>query len=846
MSEVLEFFLRFLSQFAGGPGPMENSLVRFGLTAILWGALLIVAWSRQRNQDLPREKLLVWGFGLGFTSAVLMVAFVSLQILEVIEREATYAVLVPLDRALAMASVVVVAGAFLRYILDDARLARGYLLAGLAATILCLMIALWQWPLHLDIVTEDRFHATWGAWLFPVSSSIFIAVATVLLQRQGGWLRSVVSIALLCFLVAEFLLLTNYATDRNHSDVLCPIGNSFRILAIPLLGYVYLREQAIEKRQAEKALEAYRHHLEELVEERTAELTAVNAQLAAQNVVAATLSRSLDLETILDTALDVVLSVVEMDVGLVFLWDPDVGELTLQSRRGQILQGEAQGSEQGWGRYKATSAEAVTSLRTIVHPGSDSSGGYGAPDTAGEGREMLVSAPLVSKGRAVGALTLGSHRAEPIQQPELELVTAIGQQIGMAIENAHLYQVAERSAEMLTLLHQVSMVLTSTLDPAKIYDQIAEQSVKLLGCQMACIFTWGEEEPSVELVTSYGVNEAEGSLLWTRPDASGCLQDLVTCQPSLAIGNAQDDRRIPPAWREGLGVRALLCVPIRGSDEQLGSLFLMDRRAARHWRLEELELIESFVNRAAVALMNAKLHKQLEWAAALEERQRIAADMHDGLAQTMSILGLRVDDVMELMAAGTGSKALDELSDIRGIVEQVSVDVRRSIASLHETPQPRRSLQEMLSDLPDQLPIGDGPAIDLVYRVQEPLFLPLEQATEALLVVQEALLNAGRHAQAERISLLLEHREREIRMTVEDDGRGFDPSAWWKNSQDHFGLSIMHARAARIGARLQIDSAPGEGARVILAVPSEGRDQSPHLAAQQDAVRETTATQGIE
>jgi signal transduction histidine kinase/multidrug transporter EmrE-like cation transporter len=842
MSEILEFFLQFLSQFAGGPGPMENSLVRFGMTAILWGALLIVAWSRQRNQDLPREKLLVWGFGLGFTSAVLMVAFVSLQMLEVIERQATYAVLVPLDRALAMASVVVVAGAFLRYILDDARLARVYLLAGLAATILCLMIALWQWPLHLDIVSEDRFHSTWGAWLFPVASSTFMVIATVLLRRKRGWLSNVVSIALLFFLVAEFMLLTNYATDRMYSDVLCPIGNSFRILAIPLLGYVYLREQAIEKRRAEGALEAYRHHLEELVEERTAELTAVNAKLAAQNAVAATLSRSLELETILDTTLDVVLSVAEMDVGLIFLWDPAVGELTLQSSRGQVAPGEAQGRDP----YVEISAEAVAGLRAVIQPGSDPSGSHRGAEVAGAGPQMLISAPLVAKGRAVGALTLGSRRVGPIQEAEMELVTAIGQQIGMAIENAHLYLTAERSAEMLTLLHQVSIVLTSTLDPAKIYDQIAEQSVKLLGCQMACIFARGEQEHEAGLVSIYGMSEADAHLLQADRAPSGCLQELITCQPSIAIGDAQDDPRIPAAWREVLGVRAFLCVPIRGSDEQLGSLFLMDRRAAWHWRLEELELIESFVNRAAVALMNAKLHKQLEWAAALEERQRIAADMHDGLAQTTSILGLRVDDVMELIAAGSGSEAIEELSDIRGIVEQVSVDVRRSIASLHETPQPRRSLQEMLSDLPDQLPTENGPAIDLVYRVQEPLFLPLEQATEAMLVVQEALLNARRHGQAQQISLLLERDEGEIRMTVEDDGRGFDPSAWWKNSQDHFGVSIMHARAARIGARLQIDSVPGEGTRVILALRLEGHDHGPRLGAvKQDTARGTTATQGI-
>lgn len=818
MSEVLEFLLQLLSQFAGGPGPMENNLARFGLRAILWGALLIVARLRQRQKDLPRERLLAWGFGLGFAGALIMTAFVSLQMLNVIEREAAYVILVPLERALSMAAIVVVAGAFLRHILDDVRLARGYLQVGLAVAMICLVIAYWQWPHYLATYTEARFHETWGAWLFHVPLSILIAVAIFSLRRSRGWLRNVVAMALIFFFLGEFLQLVNYATDRNYSYVICPIGNSFHILAIPLLGYVYLREQAIEKRQAEKALEAYHEHLEDLVKERTAEVTTANAKLAAQNAVAATLSRSLELETILDTAVDVVLSVLEIEIGLVFLLDPDGEGLVLQSCHGQISQDEAKGSNRDWGCCVEISSEAVTGLRAVVHSVSEYSGGHPESNIVREGLEVLISTPLVSKGRAVGALTLGSRRAETVQQAELELLTAIGQQIGMAIENARLYRAAERSAQELTLLHQVSIFLTSTFDSARIYDEIAEQSVKLLSCQMTCILAWDEELQEVELVSSYGMSEAQGEILRAQPGASALITDLVTKHESVAIGDARVDPRVPPVWREKLGIRALLCVPIWGSEESLGFLFLMDRETPRLWRLGELELIESFVNRAAVALMNANLHNQLEWAAALEERQRIAADMHDGLAQTVSILGLRTDQTAELLATGSVREAVEELGHIREIVGRVGTDVRRSIASLKETPGPRRSLQELLSDLPDQFRLGDEPEADLTFRVEEPLFLPQERAAETLLVAQEALLNAQRHAQAQRIALLLEPHGQEVSITVEDDGRGFDPSEWWKDSHDHFGLSIMHARAARIGGRLQIDSAPGQGTRVILTL----------------------------
>ena len=978
MSQLFDFFLQFLSQFAGGPGPMENNLVRFGLPAVLWGALLVVAWTRQRHHDLPRERLLVWGFGLGFASAFLMATFVSLQMLDMIEREAAYAFLVPLDRALAMSSVVVVAGAFLRYILDDARLAYGYLGAGLGATAICLIIAFWQWPNYPAHFDGISFHAAWGAWLFHLASFLLILLAVALLRRKRDWLSNVVSVALLLFLASELLLLVNYATSRDHSAVLCPIGNSLRILAVPLLGYVYLREQSIEKRRAEKALEAHRLHLEDLVAERTAQLTTVNdqlqqevveraqaekaleqlgrryeqilesagegicgidvqgrfvfvnsaaarmlgyrveelightchpvwhhsqsdhspypeeecpicagythglasrgddqrfwrkdgtsfpvqyvsspayedgdltgavvvfrditrrkqaeaeiaqrsANLAAQNAVAATLSRSLELDTILSAALDVVLSVVDMDVGLVFLWDPDAEGLVLQNRGGQLSQDEAQGSEREWNCCVAISTEAMTELRAVVHAASGYPGGHPKSNIVREGLEMLVSAPLVYKGKAVGALTLGSRRQDPVQQPELELLTAMGQQIGMAIENARLYRAAERSAEELALLHQVSLVLTSTLDATTIYDQIAEQAVKLLSCEMACVFAW-HDEPEAELVASYGMSEAELEVMRAQMSASAPLQSLARHQQSVALADVRADSRIPPVLSERLDARALLCVPIWGEHAPVGSLFLIERRVVRDWRFEELELIESFVNRAAVALVNAGLHKQLEWAATLEERQRIAADMHDGLAQTVSLLGLRIDGALALVANGSAPQALQELSGIRETVEQVSVDVRRSIASLHETPRPRRSLQDLLSDLLDQFPGEDGPAIDLVSGIPEPVFLPLEQVDQVLPVVQEALWNARRHAHAQHITLQLDRRGQELMLTVKDDGRGFEPGAWWQDSRDHFGLSVMHARAARAGGSLEIDSAPGRGTRVVLSVPLDDGDRSP-------------------
>jgi two-component system nitrate/nitrite sensor histidine kinase NarX len=302
---------------------------------------------------------------------------------------------------------------------------------------------------------------------------------------------------------------------------------------------------------------------------------------------------------------------------------------------------------------------------------------------------------------------------------------------------------------------------------------------------------------------------------------SDLLQALNDGDQSVAVENVQADPRVPEAWSKRLQIKALLCVPIWMAADSPGYLLLFDRRALRKWQTNEIGLIESFVSRAAAALMNAQLHKQLEWAAAIQERQRIAANMHDGLGQTLSLLGLRVDRTTDLVATGSVRASIQELSRIRELIEQASYDVRRSIASLQETPRPRRSLQEQLRELLGQLPAEQRPSVRLTIQVQDPLLLPPEHEEQILPIAQEALLNAHYHAQAQQIALGLERQADRIEMTIRDDGKGFDPTRVQDNGEGHFGLSIMRARAARIGAELHVNSEPGRGTCVRLSWTQE-------------------------
>ncbi len=809
MSDFLDFLWTLLAQFGGGPGPVENNLVRFGLPAIFWAVLLVVAWSRQRQQELPREKLLVWGFGLGFIREFYMFSHMATRVISGTKHDPLCGITEPVEHALAIAATAVVAGSFLRYILDDARVSRRYLQLGLGATAATYLTTFWWWARHHAANPMVSFHGTWAAWLFHIVGSVLIAVAIVILARKQGWLRNVVTVALSFFFISESLPLLNFATGQVHDYILCPVGNSFHIWAIPLLGFVYLREQAIEKRQAEEALKAYRDHLEERVDARTAEL-------AAQNDIAATLSQSLDLDTVLSAALDRILAVLDMGAGAIFLLDQDAETMMLQAHRGGTASESLAASGQRLPVCECIAGRPVSEMTPVVMDSADIVAERLPPFAEQDNLSTGVCVPLVSKGHAVGLLTLGRRRPGAILPEELELLISVGQQVAMAIENAHLYQAAEHWAGELALLHEVSVLLTSTFDPVMIYGQITEQSAKLLGCQVAILFRWDEEFQEAVGVSGCGLKGLEIGDLRMQLVEYPLLKDLINNRESIPIEVGQTDQRIPSAWRERFDIKAALCLSVWGTGKPLGFLFLVEQRGPRRWHSDEVRLVESFVNRAAIALENALLHKQLEWAAAVEERQRIAAEMHDGLGQTLSYLGLRTDRAVEFLEAGRLEQVQEEFHQIRNTIGQATEDVRQSIATLHDRPPPRRPLQEWLNDIVNELIVEDSRRVELIAGLSAPLFLPPDQLEQVLRVTQEALLNASRHAQAENITVYLEQHEDEVKVTVEDDGQGFNPEAPPRDGGNHFGLSIMRARATRIGGELKIISAPGDGTRVTL------------------------------
>jgi signal transduction histidine kinase len=214
---------------------------------------------------------------------------------------------------------------------------------------------------------------------------------------------------------------------------------------------------------------------------------------------------------------------------------------------------------------------------------------------------------------------------------------------------------------------------------------------------------------------------------------------------------------------------------------------------------------------------NVRLHDQVLDRAVLEERERIARELHDGLAQVLGYMNTQTQAVKKLLESGRLGEASDELAAMGTVSRDVYGDVREAIVGLRAVP---RGLVPAVREYLTRLPLPSGCTIELLALgdVEE---VELAPSTEIQLVriVQEALSNVRKHAAATHVDVIVEARDGEIGIEVVDDGGGFDPRLSDRTGWPRLGIQTMRERALAVGGSCAVVSAPGGGTRVVVNVP---------------------------
>lgn len=331
---------------------------------------------------------------------------------------------------------------------------------------------------------------------------------------------------------------------------------------------------------------------------------------------------------------------------------------------------------------------------------------------------------------------------------------------------------------------------------------------------------------------------AEASLLWIKRDGDWELsfkdgRTLRDCKLPPAAFDEFEEMRHPVIYndrqRDGGAaadcfdddVKAFVYSPLVIENETIG-MFIIARSRTKSFQDDDVQSIATLANQLAVIIKTRMLFTEKEKRIVLEERNRIARDIHDGVAQTLA------GAVMKLETAGKKfnknpdetRKLVDE--SVLGLRESLK-EVRESIYALRPYPTERATLAEAILRKIEAVQKEYQEVIEFEIRGQEQELSPM---VEKVLfdTFQESLQNAIKHSQASKIEILLSYQSEHILLKIKDDGSGFSlfQAMLKARNQPHFGILQMNDAAEKINASLQIDSKEGSGTEVVITVPRMG------------------------
>ena len=377
-------------------------------------------------------------------------------------------------------------------------------------------------------------------------------------------------------------------------------------------------------------------------------------------------------------------------------------------------------------------------------------------------------------------------------------------------------RVAQRTRELETL-NEISREISSRLDVQQVLNSVTEKARTLRGGEIASLCLVDESQHWLKLQTLSGPKHA---IVGNTMRADNQFADAVLAGESIMICGVDSCRGGCRMLSDEFRV-SHLAAPLRIGDRVIGAL-CVGSPAQNQFVAESANMLTKLANVAAIALENARLFAQAGRVATLEERHRVAAEMHDGLGQTLSYLGLMTDQVVDFLSGGKEGEALERLNKTRETIGKATSDVRRAINKLMDDSPAKKDLWTRLHDSADE--IASQHDLKLVWLADaDSAPEPSPQTAEQVYnITREALVNAARHAHAKQVSAHVGRDDENYFVTVEDDGKGFDTSQ--PAPSGHFGLQIMQARAKHVGGNIEVRSTPGQGTRVTLTWTSERVD----------------------
>ena len=429
--------------------------------------------------------------------------------------------------------------------------------------------------------------------------------------------------------------------------------------------------------------------------------------------------------------------------------------------------------------------------------------------------KTFLGVPILLRGVAYGNFYLTEKRdGGDFTEDDEELTQLLASQAAVAIENARLYESSTRWLRQLESLNEIGTALASEIELEPLLGLVARRLRELVDARLVLIAL-----PQGDAMT-VAAAEGEGTygVVGTRLEFGGSKAGRVLQRGrSERVDSLLEDPEVDQQAARQLGVRSALYVPLIARGRAIGVVIAHDKSGSNpSFTDDDLRLTESLADRAAVAVDLSERVGRDALARVVQaqelERKRLARELHDetGQALTSILLGLKP---LEQNASTDEDRAA--VASLRELVVSTLQDVRRLAVELRPTALDDFGLATAVERLAGTFREHTGMRVDFEAQLGENR-LPTEVETTLYRIVQEALANIVKHADASHVSILLARSDRTVAAVVEDDGRGFDGDA---SRDDVLGIVGMRERVGLVGGRLRVESTVGSGTTVAAEVP---------------------------
>jgi signal transduction histidine kinase len=560
-----------------------------------------------------------------------------------------------------------------------------------------------------------------------------------------------------------------------------------------VIGGYWWRLHSIQTRSQELAVQ---------VAERTTELSALYT-------LTTVVSSTLDLQETLTAALDTTLELTACDAGGIHLLQGQTARLELMN--GCCLSQETLNSLE----HLATTDSF---LETAVQTGApnvriDLSSLPTIPFQS-DGFNWLAVIPLTARGAVLGTLFIVKQNTQGFSAPDSELLASIGNQIGVAIENARLFAAEQSRAEQFQLISEVSYRFTSILD----IKQVLAEVVRLVQQ------TYGHYHVAIGLIEGDEVVYRTGAgPLWENPEFEFQPSRLKVGQEGLSGWVAGSGRPliVPDVTQEpryilmqGSAARSELTVPLKIKEQVIG---VLDVQSDQLDDFDETDLVvmQLLAGQAAIAIENARLYEQARQLAVVEERNRLARDLHDSVTQSIYSLTLLAEAGQRMIQAGDTAVIQQNQERLGAIAQQALQEMRLLVYELRPLDLTQTGL---VAAIEHRLEVVERRAgVDVNLSILGAVCLPAAVEEALYRIVQEALNNALKHAQATAVSVTIQAMPDTIMLEIQDNGRGFETVL--AERMGGLGLISMRERAQKLHGRFAITSTLGNGTTVCAEIP---------------------------